>query len=111
MASLRWRDAIPAESRSAIVRATFRMRSCARAERPSRVTAVSSKLLALGRNRAILPDQFGRHLRVGVDVLFGGESFELPLSRAHHALANRRRILHRGASPRNSLYFTAGTSI
>jgi hypothetical protein len=39
---------LSATSRSAIVRATFRMRSCARAERPSRVMAFSNSFSPSG---------------------------------------------------------------
>src|SRR5579864_7331679 len=56
------------------------------------------QLLAFGRNRAIFTDQFRRHLRVRIDVLFRGESLELASSCSLHALANRRRILRRTLS-------------
>src|SRR5581483_8357611 len=50
------------------------------------------QLLAICGNRAVLADQFGRHLCVGIDAFFGCESFELTGARADHAIPNRSRI-------------------
>ena len=97
MASPRWRGSIlSAASRSAIVRATFRMRSCARAESPRRVTAVSSNFSPSALNRAVLADQrrvaSGRSRR----RLFAGESFQLAAARTDHAFAHGGGIFDGG---------------
>jgi hypothetical protein len=100
IASLRWRGSmLSAASRSAIVRATFRIRSCARAESPSRVIAFSSNFLAFWSDCAVFANHFGHHLRVGVRSFIGVVALRLPVTRVDHPLAHCRGIFRRGGRP------------
>ena len=65
------------------------------------------QFLALGRNAAVLADQFGWHLRVCINVLLRGEPFELAIACPHHPLANRGGIL-RGSLSAQFLVFDRG---
>jgi hypothetical protein len=92
IASLRCRGSMFAPpSKSAIVRATFKMRSCARAESPSRVTAFFEPLFAFRRNRAMLANHLRHHLRVRASLLLVVGPFELPVSRDNHPLIGERK--------------------
>jgi hypothetical protein len=67
------------------------------------------QLFAFGVDRAVLADESGRHLSVRVDAFFAREAFGLAGARI-----TRWRIAAEPsmtASPRSSLYFTAGTSM
>ena len=92
------------------VRATFRIRSCARAERPSRVTAVSSNFSPSAEIAQCLRINFG-----GIWAFAYVRFSEANLS-SWRFLARTTRSLtaaesSAAASPRSSLYLTAGTSI
>jgi hypothetical protein len=90
IASLRCRGSmLSATSRSAIVRATFRMRSCARAERPSRVMAFSNSFSPSGVIAQYLRIILGSQGRPGVaDTRY--LRFRHRPDRAAQVLAQRR---------------------
>ena len=69
------------------------------------------QLFAVGGNRAVFADQSRRHLRVGVEFLFAAVALELNLRARAARVRARTAELSISASPRSSLYFTAGTSM
>jgi len=52
------------------------------------------EFFAFGGNGAIFADQFGWHLRVRIDFLFGGVALGLDFSRAQNPFAHGRRTFH-----------------
>jgi hypothetical protein len=65
-----------------MVRAPSRMRSWARAERPSRVTAF---FFAIGGDGAMFANHFGQHLGVGVGLFVGEVARDLPVPCGKHS--------------------------
>src|SRR5208283_846203 len=111
MASLRcFASMFAAPSRSAIVRDTFKMRSCARAESPSLTTAFSSSFSPSGDIAQCLRIIFGAIWALQY-VFFS--PLNLSSCRAPAAITRARTAAESSEDDgaRNSLYFTAGTSM
>jgi hypothetical protein len=93
IASLRCLAAIDsAAPRSAMVRATFNIRSCARAERPIRAIAFSSNFSPSAEIPQCFAKHFWQHLRVAIRGLFTLISFQLSLPCRNHPCAHCLRI-------------------
>src|ERR1700761_8133226 len=89
---------VGALSRSAIVRATFRMRSWARALRPCCVMARSSRRSQSAESSQNVRMVAGTHVGVAVELLMGGgEAIQLLLAGAYNARPDRGRAFRFGA--------------
>jgi len=90
-----------------MVRATFRMRSWARAESPMRVMAFSSIFSPSSEMAQNFRISFGRHLCISEDLFLARESLDLERAGAQHTLAHRCGIF-RGACAAKFLVLHGG---